>query len=108
MAHIVLYLPVNRREVKHMMFASTAVIAFSIGIGALLMAANYFIWGLNNPRDLRQPSTVTPLRGKEIVEIVLRRMVAAEEAMVPHAAVGTNAHQASSGRAQDDGFKRVA
>jgi hypothetical protein len=91
-----------------MMIASTAVIAFGIGIGALLMAVNYMIWGLSNPRDLRQPSTVTPLRGKEIVELALRRLVAAEEAVVPRTAVARSAHQSTASGAHDDGFKRVA
>jgi hypothetical protein len=98
----------NRREVKNMMFASTAVVAFSIGIGALLMVANYMLWGLNNPRDLRRSSNVTPLGGREIVELALRRLVAAENAMVPRRPVLSSASQASADEAHDGGFKRVA
>lgn len=91
-----------------MMFASTAVIAFAIGIAALLMAANWLIWGLNNPRDLRHPSTVIPLGGKEFVELALRRLVAAQQAVLPRAAVGAEAHQVSASEAEDGGFKHVA
>lgn len=91
-----------------MVFASTSVITFAIGITAVLMIANWFIWGLNNPRDLRHPNTVTPLRGKEIVELALRRLVATNEAVLPQ---NTAVAEAPRGSARDDGdncFKHVA
>jgi hypothetical protein len=98
----------NRREVKHMVFASTSVITFAIGITAVLMIANWFIWGLNNPRDLRHPSTVTPLKGKEIVEMALRRLVAANEAVLPRNTAAAAAPRVSASDNGDNGFKRVA
>jgi hypothetical protein len=91
-----------------MVFASTSVITFAIGITAVLMIANWFIWGLNNPRDLRHPSTVTPLRGKEIVEMALRRLIAANEAVLPRNAATAQAPQRSVCDNGDNGFKHVA
>lgn len=91
-----------------MIFASTSAIAFAIGITAVLMIANWFIWGLNNPRDLRHPSTVTPLKGKEIVEMALRRLVAANEAVLPRNSAAAAAPRLSASDNGDHGFKRVA
>jgi len=91
-----------------MLFASTSVIAFAIAIAAVLMVANWLIWGLNNPRDLRRPSNVTPLGGKQLVELALRRLVAAHEAVLPRAATGTDAHQVAASEREDGGFKHVA
>lgn len=79
-----------------MMFASTSVITFAIGITAVLMIANWFIWGLNNPRDLRHPSTVTPLSGRELVGRAFGRAAARHQT------------QATARDKGDNGFRHVA
>jgi hypothetical protein len=91
-----------------MVFASTSVITFAIGITAVLMVANWFIWGLNNPRDLRHPSTVIPLKGKEIVELALRRLIAVNQAALPRNAATAEAPRCSACDNGDQGFKHVA
>lgn len=84
-----------------MMFASTSVIAFAIGITAVLMAANWLIWGLNNPRDLRRPHVVTPLGGREMVGRAIGHLTPARRAGRTSPATGTASHR-------DGGFKHVA
>ena len=82
-----------------MLFPSTSISTFAIGVMAVLMVVNWFIWGLNKPRDLRHPSTVTPLSGRELVGLVFGRTTAKRRAIV------------SQDTARDDGgsgFKHVA
>jgi hypothetical protein len=90
------------------MIASTAVIAFAIGITTVLMVTNWVIWGLNNPRDLRHPSTVTPLKGKAIFETILRRAIATNEVVLPRSAAQLNACGEANANERDNGFKHVA
>ena len=98
----------NGSEVRKMMFASTSTIAFATAITAVMMMANWFIWGLNNPRDLRKPSHVTPLSGKEILELALRRVIAANQAVLPRQVLSAG-NEVSTGRDDSDtGFKHVA
>ena len=89
-----------------MMFPSTFITAVAIGVTAALMIANWFIWGLNDPRSLRQSSTVTPIGGREILESALRRMMALNEAVIPQRKEAA-AKVTRSGEG-DDGFKHVA
>ena len=82
-----------------MLFPSTSISIFAIGVTAVLMVANWFIWGLNKPRDLLHPSTVTPLSGRELIGLAFGRTTAKRWATAPQ------------DTARDDcgsGFKHVA
>jgi hypothetical protein len=102
------HLTFNGREVKKMMFTSTSIIAIATIITAVLMIANWFIWGLNNPRDLRNPSHVTPLSGKEILELGLRRVIAANHAVLPRQVLSAETPSSHGRDDGDTGFKHVA
>jgi hypothetical protein len=61
-----------------MLFPSNAVIVLSLGIAAILMVVNWVLWGLNDPRDLRLPRSMTPLSGREFQELVMPGKLTAE------------------------------
>jgi len=92
-----------------MLIPSTFVlvmIALSIAAVAL---TDWLIWGLNLVADPRQPRNPQPLTGLELVDLGLRRLVAANRAVLPKAAFKTaRVSVAPAVTDPDDGFKRVA
>jgi hypothetical protein len=92
-----------------MLVPSTFVLFVGAFAVALLIAADWYVWGLNmttSPRETRRPQ---PLTGIELVDLALGRLIAANEATLPKAAFATaRAKGARLATDPDDGFKRVA
>lgn len=65
-----------------MLYPTMSMIFIVIGILSVLMATNWFVWGLTSTPDARIPQGLSPINGSR------------------------DAHQA--GRHDDGGFKRVA
>lgn len=92
-----------------MLIPSTLVLFVGALLIAVLAATDWYIWGLNlasNPRQRRHP---LPLTGLELVDLALARLIAANEAVLPKAALeAVRSNGAPLTTDPDDGFKRVA
>lgn len=77
---------------------------------AVLLAADWYVWGLTYATDFRQPHPVKPRGTGALVERFLARLIAANEAIVPRTEAKP-AEVAASGTSVDHdghGFKKVA
>lgn len=94
-----------------MLLPSISAIFLGVAIIGILMAANYFVWGLTWASDFRQPSRVTPIGVRALVEQTLGQLIATNQAVLPKITItspnGHRAHQVSSPD-HNDGFKHVA
>lgn len=76
---------------------------------AILVAADWYIWGLNSLSNPRHPRRPQPLTGLELVDLALGRLIAVNEEVLPRAAFeGAPAKGSPVTTDPDDGFKRVA
>jgi len=92
-----------------MLIPSTSVLFVATLLITVLVAADWYLWGLNLRSDPRRPRHPQPLTGLELVDFALGRLIAANEAVLPRAAFETaRAHSAPIATNPDDGFKRVA
>jgi len=92
-----------------MLIPSTSVLLVGILFIAVLAATDWYLWGLNLAVNPRQPRRPVPLTGLELVDLGLRRLIAANQAVLPRAAFATaRANGAPLATNPDDGFKRVA
>ena len=92
-----------------MLVPSTLALFGGLLLIGMLAAMDWFVWGLNLAVDPRQPRNPVPLTGLELVDLGLGRLIAANQAVLPRAALG--AARANGGPVAtdpDDGFKRVA
>jgi hypothetical protein len=91
-----------------MFIPSFSVLAVGIVLAALLMAADWFVWGLTYANRAHRGS-VRPLGGAELADRFLHRLVAVNESVLPCAALYTPESKPDTARGDDDGgFKRVA
>ena len=92
-----------------MLIPSIWVLSAGVLLIAVLVATDWYIWGLNLASNPRQPRHPQPLTGLELVDLALARLIAANEAVLPKAALETaRANGAPLATDPDDGFKRVA
>jgi hypothetical protein len=91
-----------------LMIPSTWVLFLGAFAIAALAAADWYVWGLNMATNPRQPRRPLPLTGLELVDLALGRLIAANEATLPKAALVARANGAPLATEPDDGFKRVA
>jgi hypothetical protein len=85
-----------------------SILIVSLVLVGLLMAADWFVWGLTYAHNSR-PGRVKPLEAAELVDGFLHRMVAANEAVLPCAALrAANTKPVADDRHEDGGFKHVA
>jgi hypothetical protein len=94
-----------------MLLPSLSIISFGVAITAILMAINWHVGGLTQTSDFRQPSRITPMSGKALIGRGLARLVATNQAVLPHIATkhyGRTARGANSFEPAEDGFKHVA
>jgi hypothetical protein len=77
--------------------------------GAVVLAADWYVWGLNMAVNPRQPRHPQPLTGFELLDLGLSQLVAANRAVLPKAVLPTmRANRGPVTTNPDDGFKRVA
>lgn len=92
-----------------MLIPSTLDLFVGALLVAVLAASDWYLWGLNLLSNPRQPRHPQPLSGLELVNLGLGRLVAANRAVLPKAALETGrASGAPLATNPDDGFKRVA
>jgi hypothetical protein len=92
-----------------MLIPSTLVLFAGVLLIVVLAATDWYVWGLNLASNPRQPRRLQPLTGLELVDLALARLIAANEAILPKAALKTaRANGAPLTTDPDDGFKRVA
>lgn len=92
-----------------MLIPNASVFLVGILLTAALLAADWYVWGLNLLTDPRQPRRVVPLTGLELVDLGLGRLITVNRAVLPRAAF--ESAEAKNGTASNDpgdGFKRVA
>ena len=76
---------------------------------AVLLAADWYVWGLTYANDFRQPHPVNPQGSGEVVEGMLAHFVATAETHVPHSdATRPTATASASTQDERHGFKQVA
>lgn len=92
-----------------MMIPSTSVLFIGVLLIAVLAATDWYLWGLNLAANPRQPRYPVPLSALELVDLGLQRLIAANQAVLPRAALETaRANGTPAASNPDDGFKRVA
>ena len=88
--------------------STLALLVGTLSIAALA-AADWYVWGLNLAVNPRQPRRPQPLTGLELIDLGLARLIAANHAVLPKAALQAGrANGAPLTTNPDDGFKRVA
>ncbi len=92
-----------------MLIPSTLVLFVGALSAAVLVAVDWYLWGLNLASNPRYPRCPQPLTGLELVDLGLSRLIALNEAVLPEVAIkGARAKAAPIATDPDDGFKRVA
>jgi hypothetical protein len=92
-----------------MLIPSTSVLLAGALLIAVLAAFDWYVWGLNLASNPRQPRHAQPLTGLELVDLALGRLIVANQAVLPKAALERAlANGAPLATDPDDGFKRVA
>jgi hypothetical protein len=91
-----------------MLVPSSLALFVGLLLVGVLAAMDWFIWGLNLTVNPRQPRRPVPLTGLELVDLGLRRLIAANQAVLPRAALGASHANGRLATDPDDGFKRVA
>jgi hypothetical protein len=92
-----------------MLIPSTLLAFVGTLVIAVVAAVDWYVWGLNLAINPRQPRHPQPLTGLELVDLGLARLIAANRAVLPRAALeATRANSVSIAAGPDDGFKRVA
>ena len=92
-----------------MLIPSTSVLFVGALVIATLVAADWYLWGLNLKTNPRQPRYPQPLTGLELLDLALGRLITTNQAVLPRAALETaRVNGASLANNPDDGFKRVA
>jgi hypothetical protein len=92
-----------------MLIPSSLALFVGLVVAGVVAAMDWYVWGLNLAVNPRQPRHPVPLTGLELVDLGLRRLIAANQAVLPRAAFGTvYAKGGPLATDPDDGFKRVA
>jgi len=91
-----------------MLIPSTSILLVGLLLIAVLAATDWYLWGLNLAVNPRQPRHPVPVTGLELLDLGLRRLIAANHAVLPRAALETARAGAPLATNPDDGFKRVA
>jgi hypothetical protein len=102
-----------KRRTQNMLLPSLSIIFVGVASTGILMAVNWYVWGLTWASDFRQPSRVSPYGARALVEQALGQLIATNQAVLPQIVI-TSAHEgrstqsANSLERADDGFKHVA
>lgn len=91
-----------------MLIPSTVALFVGLFLVGMLAAMDWFVWGLNLAVNPRLPRHPVPLTGLELIDLGLGRLIAANSAVLPRAALGVARAQRPLATDPDDGFKRVA
>jgi hypothetical protein len=102
-----------QRRTQNMLLPSLSIIFVGVAITSILMAVNWYVWGLTWASDFRQPSRVSPYGARALVEQALGQLIATNQAVLPQIVItsaheGRTAQPANSLERGDDGFKHVA
>jgi hypothetical protein len=93
-----------------MLIPSMSLMLVGLAFAAVLMAVDWYVWGVAYRGDFRLPHRVTPLGAADIVDPLLGRMIDANQAILPKAVVEScNAKRAAVVQEREGGdFKKVA
>ena len=91
-----------------MVYPTFTMLAYAAVVAAVLIAADWYVWGRTYANDFRTPRTVKPQ--SDLVERFLGRMITGNEARVPLTEMNPVTASMASGAAEDDGhgFRKVA
>ncbi|HJU28786.1 MAG TPA: hypothetical protein VJ718_06425 [Candidatus Binataceae bacterium] len=87
---------------------SYSILALGIALAALLMVADWFVWGLTYTNRKHRGRTI-PGSLSDLADGFLNRLVEVNESVLPCAALKALHEKRSAGHGDDDGgFKHVA
>jgi hypothetical protein len=91
-----------------MVYPTFTMVAYAAFVVAVLLAADWYVWGRTYANDFRTPRTVKP-QG-DLVEHFLGRLIAVNEARVPLTEMNPVTATVAPASAEDDrqGFRKVA
>jgi hypothetical protein len=91
-----------------MVYPTFTMLAYAAVVAAVLIAADWYVWGRTYANDFRTPRTVKPQ--SDVVERILGRVIAVNEVRVPLTGMNPVTATAASVSAEDDGhgFRKVA
>lgn len=92
----------------NMVYPTSTLLTFAAVVVAVLLAADWYVWGRTYAADFRSPQTVRPQ--SDFIERFLVRAFATKQASVTRTAAIPATVSAASVPAEDDGhgFKKVA
>jgi hypothetical protein len=93
-----------------MVYPTISILTSGAIVAALLLAADWYVWGRTYATNFRQPCPVKPQASADLVEGVLVRLIASAETCVPRTE-GAASTVTATGTATHDGehgFKQVA
>ena len=91
-----------------MFIPSISILAVGVALAALLMAADWFVWGLTYSNRSNR-GRVTPAGAPELADGFLHRLIAVNESVLPCAALKAVHDKPAASHGDDDGgFKHVA
>lgn len=93
-----------------MFIPSLSIVVAAVAVTAILLVADWFVWGMTYATDFRLPRRIRPLGTVEIIDRALGRLIAANQAMLPKTVVESALAKASVASDERDGagFKKVA
>jgi len=93
-----------------MVYPTISILTSGVILAAVLLAADWYVWGLTYASDFRQPHLVKPQAAGNVMEGILARLIASTEVSLPRTEPTLCTPTATGTRAHDDeqGFKQVA
>jgi hypothetical protein len=93
-----------------MFMPSLSIVVAAVAVTAILLVADWFVWGMTYSTDFRLPRRIRPLGTVEIIDRALGRLIAANQAILPKAVIESAQVKAPMAPEESEGagFRKVA
>lgn len=93
-----------------MFIPSLSIVVAAVAVTAILMVADWFVWGMTYATDFRLPRRVRPLGTIDMVDRALGRLIEANQAVLPKAVIESMEAKAQLTAEEHEaaGFRKVA
>jgi len=93
-----------------MFIPSLSIVVAAVAVTAILMVADWFVWGMTYATDFRLPRRVRPVGTVEIIDRALSRLIAANQAVLPKSVIESMQAKAPLTGEEHEaaGFRKVA
>lgn len=93
-----------------MFIPSLSIVVAAVTVTAILIVADWFVWGMTYATDFRLPRRIRPLGTVQIIDRALGRLIAANQAILPKAVIESAQAKAPvvAEEYEGAGFRKVA